>query len=81
MVVQRSLLDLLGGRSAKFGAAVFKASILNWQGGRSADRSAKFGVAVFKVSILDWREGSVGRSANFELIYISCFASQKVFSY
>ena len=42
------------GLSAKFGVAVFKASILNWLGGPSAKvRSfAKFGVVVFKASIL-----------------------------
>ena len=35
-------------RSAKFGVAVFKASMLNGLGGRSA----KFGVVVFKTSML-----------------------------
>ena len=42
------------GSSAKFGAAVFKASILNLLGGRTICQvvlSAKFGVAVFKASI------------------------------
>ena len=48
-------------RSAKFGVAIFKASMLNWLGGQSAlgicellyiYRSAKFGVAVFKASML-----------------------------
>ena len=43
-----------GHRSAKFGVAVCKASMLDWEGGRSASRSAKFGVAVFKASMLDW---------------------------
>ena len=38
---------------------------------------------VFQRSMLDWRMGgrSAGRSAKFALIYISCFASKKVFSY
>ena len=51
-------------RCAKFGVVVFKASILNWQGGSICYgymcivlyiyiyRSAKFGVAVFKASML-----------------------------
>ena len=100
------------GSSAKFGIAVFKASILDSLGGPSAKvgSSAKFGVLVFKASLLYYTGGSIcqstficqvlctgiqgiysqfmgdpsakeGLSAKFELIYISCFASQKVFSY
>ena len=52
---------------ARFGVAVFKASMLNWGGQcamgmcallyRSVIRCAKFGVAVFKVSMLDWMRG------------------------
>ena len=43
------------GLSAKFGVAVFKASILNYPGGPPAKvgSSAKFGVAVFKASMLN----------------------------
>ena len=53
------MLDLMGGisasRSAKFGVAVSKTSMLNWGvgGGRSAIRSAKFGVVVFEASMLN----------------------------
>ena len=50
------------GSSAKFGVAVFKASMLDW-GVPSAKvgSSAKLGVAVFKASMLDWG-GSIGQS-------------------
>ena len=43
------------GSSAKFGVAVFKASILNYPGGPLAEvgLSAKFGVAVFQTSMLN----------------------------
>ena len=43
------------GLSAKFGVAVFKASILNYPGGPLAKvgSSAKFGVVVFKTSMLN----------------------------
>ena len=45
-VFKASRLDLLAGRSAKFGCTQFsRATMLNWWGGRSASRSAKFGVA------------------------------------
>ena len=49
-------------RSAKFGVAVFKASMLSVTGGQSAMgiyalfyiyKSAKFGVVAFKASMLD----------------------------
>ena len=58
------------GSSAKFGVAVFKASMLNLPGGPSAKvgSSAKFGVAVFKASILNYPGGppaKVGSSAKF----------------
>ena len=63
-------------RCAKFGVAVFKASMLNWGLGdqsamgicalfyiyRSAIRCAKFGIVVFKTSMLGWRRGG-GESA------------------
>ena len=47
-------------RCAKFGVAVFKASLLNWGGQSSMHiyacfyiyRSSKFGVVVFKASLL-----------------------------
>ena len=44
------------GLSAKFGVAVFKASILNYPGSPLAEVSfsAKFGVAVFQTSILNY---------------------------
>ena len=47
------------GLPAKFGVAVFKASILDSLGGPSAKvgSSAKFGVVVFKTSILNYLEG------------------------
>ena len=40
-------------RAAKFGVAVFKASM--FMGGRSTIRCAKFGVVVFKASMLNCR--------------------------
>ena len=47
------------GSSAKFGVAVFKASILYSQGGPLAKvgSSAKLGVPVFKASLLDYPGG------------------------
>ena len=59
------------GSSAKFGVAVFKASILDYlDGGPSAKvrLSAKFGVAVFNASMLSSLRGplsKVGSSAKF----------------
>ena len=44
----------MAGRSAKVGEAVFKASVLNWLGGRSASRSTKISVVVFKASTFNW---------------------------
>ena len=52
----------ISARSAKFGVAVFKASMLNWRrGGVNLEWvyvhcaiSAKFGVVVFKASMLYW---------------------------
>ena len=51
-------------RFAKFGVAVFKASMLNWRRGSICHRymcivlyiyrSAKFGVAVLQASMLNW---------------------------
>ena len=46
--IQGMYAQLVGGRSGKFGVAVFKASMLDW--GRSASTSAMFGLAVFKAS-------------------------------
>ena len=70
-----SPLDLGGpsvkvGLSAKFGVAVFKASILDSVGGPLAKvgSSAKFGVAVFKAYILNYPGGpsaTGGLSAKF----------------
>ena len=50
--------------SARFGIAVFKASILNYPEGPLAKggSSAKFGVAVFKASMLNSLEGSICQS-------------------
>ena len=59
---------LVGGRSGKFGLAVYKASMFDCEGRSSSksakfgvttfkasdSRSAKFGVAVFKTCMLDW---------------------------
>ena len=56
------MLNCWGGRSAKFGVMVFKASMLDLGG-----RSAKFGVVVFKASMLDCR--GEGRSAKFSVMY------------
>ena len=47
------MLNWLGGRSAKFGVAVFKASMLDC-GGRSASIFTKFCVVVLKASVLNW---------------------------
>ena len=56
-------------RSAKFGVAVFKASMLPWVYVivlyRSAMRGAKFGVAVFKVSLFNW-------GVNLPWVYMHC---------
>ena len=51
------------GLSAKFGVAVFKASILDSLGGPLAKvaLSAKFGVAVFKASILNSLGGPLAK--------------------
>ena len=48
---------------ARFGIAVFKASILNYPEGPSAKvgLSAKFGVAVFKASMLNSLGGSISQ--------------------
>ena len=52
------------GSTAKFGVAVFKASILDSAEGRGplakVGSSAKFGVAVFKAYILHYLGGSIG---------------------
>ena len=68
-------------RCAKFGVAVFKASMLNWRRGQSAIgicalfyiymyresiRCAKFGVVVFKASMLDCKQG------NLAWVYVHC---------
>ena len=73
-------------RCAKFGIAVFKASMVNWRRGsichrymcivlyiyRDAIRCAKFGVAVFKASMLDCKQG------NLPWVYVHCAIYMKL---
>ena len=71
-VLKASILDLLGGPSAKvglstrFGVVVIKASILDSLGGwgplAKVGLSAKFGVVVFKASILGLLGGSSAKA-------------------
>ena len=66
--------------SAKFGVAVFKASILDSLGGPLAKvaLSTKFGVAVFKASILDSLGGSIGQSRF--ICQVWCSSIQGIYS-
>ena len=98
MVLQRSMLDWrVGGQSAmgiyalfyiyrcaKFGVAVFKASMLDWREVnlpyadvhcainifRSAIRCAKFGVAVFNLCLIGGGVGGKSAIGIFALCYI-----------
>ena len=61
------------GSSAKFGVAVFKASILNslWGPSSRVDLSAKFGGAVINASILNSLGVHLPRSAGTTILHIT----------